>query len=226
MGVTPLVGLTVFGYMFLIAMCLTVWAALTLRDGSSSQRAGREEDAPARERTGLPPQRLGERPVWRAEERGASGARTGLDREGRSARLSPERAPRASLGEPRTSRDGIETVPLRSGLPEVAPRDPAEGTGSVRPVMDLGRETRREPGRTVTARKLVVSETTNGPTVERERPRQPEPQDQAPPRPSTESAERRVSNDDVRGAKAVVKQRSLDDAFDRFIEVDRKDRGF
>ncbi len=198
---TPLVGLTVFGYMFVIAVCLTLWAALTLRDGSRARRAQREapterDDAPPARATGLPPQRLGERPVWRAEERSAQ----------------------------RPARDRVETVPLRSGLPEVAPPDPAEGTGRVRPVTDLPREPRREPGRTVTAKKLVVSETGDPATADRGH------QAEAPVRSSSharlEPTERRVSNDDVRGAKAVVKQRSLDDAFDRFIEVDRKDRGF
>lgn len=196
---TPLVGLTVFGYMFLIATCLTVWAALTLRDGSRSRRAAHDDEAPARELTGLPTQRR----VERLEARPARAA-------------------------------AVESVPLRSGLPEVTPRDPAEGTGNVRPVADLGREPRREPGRTITARKLVVSETstptgTGLPPVELERSHRPDshqPRLLEPSEPKEPAAERRVSNDDVRGAKAVVKQRSLDDAFDRFIEVDRKDRGF
>lgn len=211
---TPLVGLTVFGYMFVIAVCLTLWAALTLRDGGRLRRAAPDEraqaaePAPKRVSTGLPPQRTGERthervgdrPMWRAEERVA---------------------PRAEREPVRHNR--VETVPLRAGLPEVAPPDPAEGTGRVRPVVDqVSREPRREPGRTVTAKKLVVSETTGAQPTERTRQPEPTP----PSRTQIETTERRISNDDVRGAKAVVKQRSLDDAFDRFIEVDRKDRGF
>lgn len=150
---TPLVGLTIFAYLFLIALCLTLWAALTVRDGRGSVS---EPTAPRRESGAS--QRLGERPLWRADERAGTEARS---------------RGREPGGRDRGRREGaVESVPLRVGLPPEPPQ-PAQ-------VADAGRP------RAVPA----------------------------------------VTNDDVRGAKVTVKQRKLEDAFDRFLEVDKKDRGF
>lgn len=194
MGVTPLIGLTVFGYLFLIATCLTLWAALTLRDGRRAERG----DVAGERLASQPRTHLGERPVWRADERG-----------------SRRRGDRLAEGR-------VESVPLRLGLPEVEPPDPSEGTGRVRVVPSGERDVRREPGRTITAKRLVVDETRQSPGAAQQRGAREVKTPATRPDPDGKS----VSNDDVRGAKVVVKQRTLEDAFDRFLEVDRKDRGF
>lgn len=192
-----MIGLTVFGYLFLIATCLTVWAALTLRDGRRVER----RDVAEERSDGAPRTRLGERPVWRADERGE----------------------RRSRGE-RPAGGRVESVPLRLGLPEVDPPDPSEGTGRVRVVPSGERDVRREPGRTITAKRLVVAETRAdlGDSGQRPSSGEAETSSSSP----AAAGGRPVSNDDVRGAKVVIKQRTLDDAFDRFLEIDRKDRGF
>ena len=64
---SPLVALVLIGFLFVIALCLTVWAALSL---AASPRRGREAD----EVEYVPLARTGSAPVWRAEGPGRSAA--------------------------------------------------------------------------------------------------------------------------------------------------------
>lgn len=109
-------------------------------------------------------------------------------------------APRSALSEPRSA-----TSAGRSA----AGRAPASGAGRTNeaPIpSSRGGDTERERERAVARRadELVT-----------------------PARPDAPEVPLRPSNDDVRGARAVVTPRTRsDDAFERFLEGETKDRGF
>jgi len=114
-------------------------------------------------------------------------------------------APRSALSEPRSATSAGRAPAGRSA----AGRAPASGAGRTNeaPIpSSRGGDTERERERAVARRadELVT-----------------------PARPDAPEVPLRPSNDDVRGARAVVTPRTRsDDAFERFLEGETKDRGF
>lgn len=128
---SPLVALLVFGFMFVIALSLTIWAALTLGDARGP--ADQEDDAVSYVPLGT------HRPVWRREE----AERTPLSGLERRSQPSLERADGR-----RGSDKSATTTGLSRGLPTVSP----QAAVPVVPVVDPPPEPRSEPSVQVTAR--------------------------------------------------------------------------
>lgn len=190
---SPLIALMLFGFMFVIALSLTLWAALTL--GGGSHRAEDERHEVAYVPLGAP------RPVWRSEENEASRA-GGIERRS---------LPSSDLADGRRSTDQTER---RTGLPAAVHSAPNAhvASGSVASGRVTGGSVasgRVAGGRFAVdsvATDTVSSDTVASGTVDS----------------GQISADGNRSNDDFRGARARVTQRpNHDDAFERFLENDR-----
>jgi len=97
--VSPLVALLLFGFMFVIALSLTIWAALTL--GDQTRRAEAESQSVAYVPLGS------SRPVWRSEENEVRKA-GGIERRSQP---SGERADGRRSTDPAERRTGLPPVP-------------------------------------------------------------------------------------------------------------------
>ncbi|HZJ09725.1 MAG TPA: hypothetical protein VFD39_08525 [Trueperaceae bacterium] len=96
---SPLVALLLFGFMFVIALSLTIWAALTL--GDQTRRAEAESQSVAYVPLGS------SRPVWRSEENEVRKA-GGIERRSQP---SGERADGRRSTDPAERRTGLPPVP-------------------------------------------------------------------------------------------------------------------
>ena len=216
---SPLVILTLFGFMFVIVLCLTLWAALTLGGSRRRPAAAIEEEA-------YPTAPLGKLPVWRSDaapEFEVSARRQNL---GRTITFEATGAPRPAQPETRLGAPAEKRAPVREiRVVETEPaRQRAEGSARA-----------AEP-RSVELPQPLSKPAPAEPASQAAGPAAP---DQAAARrgadkPVTNEGVRRLTNDDFRrvgndaasGNKATVTPRKSGDAFERFLENDRKDRGF
>ena len=130
---SPLVALLLFGFMFVIALSLTVWAALTLRDGP------RAADEAADEVSYVP--LGGERRVWRREE-AARAPLAGFERRSGASGTAAKRA-RSADGRRASDRPALST-----GLPAVTP----QAAVPLAPAVSTGEELRPQRAAQVTVR--------------------------------------------------------------------------
>ena len=124
---SPLVALLLFGFMFVIALSLTIWAALTLGDG---RRVAEEDDS---EGTYVPLN--GRQQVWRRED-AARAPLSGIERRGHQG-AGPTEGRRVS-----------DRPPLVTGLPAGSP----QAAVPVAPASAWGDEPSDQPAVQVTVR--------------------------------------------------------------------------